>query len=54
MPAHLENSTVATGLEKISFHSNPQKGNARECTIALISHARKVTLRNFKPGFNGT
>ena len=25
MPANLENSAVATGLEKVSFHSNPQK-----------------------------
>ena len=24
MPANLENSAVATGLEKISFHSNPK------------------------------
>ena len=44
MPAHLENSVVATGLEKVSFHSNP-----KECsyyhTIALISHASKVTLK---------
>ena len=35
-----------TGLEKISFHSNPKKGNAKECsnyhTIALISYASKV------------
>ena len=23
MPANLENSEVATGLEKVSFHSNP-------------------------------
>ena len=42
MPANLENSAVATGLEKVSFHSNP-KDNAKECsnylTIALISHA---------------
>ena len=49
MPANLENSAVATGLEKVSFHSNPKKGNAKECsnyrTIALISHANKVTLR---------
>ena len=48
MPANLENSTVATGLEKVSFHSNP-KGNAKECsnyhTIALISHASKVMLK---------
>ena len=55
MPANLENSAVATGLEKVSFHSNPKKGfhskkgNAKECsnyhTIALISHDSKVMLK---------
>ena len=44
MPANLENSAVATGLEKVSFHSS-----AKECsnyrTIALISHASKVMLK---------
>ena len=49
MPANLENSAVATGLEKVSFHSNPQKGNGKECsnyrTIALISHASKAMLK---------
>ena len=49
MPANLENSAVATGLEKVSFHSNPKKGNAKECsnysTIALISQASKVMLK---------
>ena len=25
MPANLENSAVASGLEKVSFYSNPQK-----------------------------
>ena len=49
MPANLENSAVATGLEKVSFHFNPKKGNAKECsnyhTIALISHASKVMLK---------
>ena len=49
MPAHLENSAVATGLEKVHFHSNPKEGNAKECsnyrTIALISHASKVMLK---------
>ena len=34
---------------KVSFHSNPKKGNAKECsnycTIALISHASKVMLK---------
>ena len=48
MPANLEHSAVATGLEKVSFHSSP-KGNAKEClnyrTIALISHASKVMLK---------
>ena len=32
MPANLENSAVATGLEKVNFHSNPKKGNAKECS----------------------
>ena len=49
MRANLENSAVATGLEKVSFHSNPKKGNANECskyhTIALIAHASKVILK---------
>ena len=26
MPTNLENSAVATGLEKVSFHSNPKEG----------------------------
>ena len=49
MPVNLENSAVATGLEKVRFHSNPKEGNAKECsnyhTIALISHASKVMLK---------
>ena len=49
MPANLENSAVATGLEKVSFHSIPKKGNAKECwnylAIALISHASKEMLK---------
>ena len=49
MPANLENSAVATGLEKVSFHFNPKKGLAKECsnycTIALTSHASKVMLK---------
>ena len=49
MPENLGNSVVATGLEKISFHSNSKEGNAQECsncrTIALISHTRKVMLK---------
>ena len=49
MPANLENSAVATGLEKGSFIPIPKQGNAKEClnyhTIALISHASKVMLK---------
>ena len=40
---------MATGPEKVSFHSNPRKGNAKEYsnyhTVALISHASKVVLK---------
>ena len=47
MPANLENSAVATGLEKVILI--PKKGNAKECsnyrTIALISHTSKVMLK---------
>ena len=50
MPAILENSAVATGLEKVSFHSHPKE---RQCQrmltlphkIALISHTSKVMLK---------
>ena len=49
MAANLENSAVATGLKKVSFHSNPKEGNAKVCPnyciIALISHASKVMLK---------
>ena len=32
MPAHLENLAVSTGLEKVSFHSNPKE---RQCQRML-------------------
>ena len=44
MPANLENLAVATGLEKVSFHSNP-KECLNYCTIALISYTSKVMLK---------
>ena len=49
MPANFENSAVATGLEKVSFHSNPKESNAKECsnyhTTAVISHASNAMLK---------
>ena len=44
MPANLENSVVATGLKKVSFHSNPKEFSNYH-TIALISHASNVMLK---------
>ena len=49
MPANLENSAVATGLEKVSFHYNPKERQCQKCsyyhTVPLISHASKVMLK---------
>ena len=48
MPANLENSAVATGLERSVFIPIPKKVNAKACsnyhTVALVSHASKVML----------
>ena len=58
MLANLENSAVATELEKISFIPIPKKGSAKECsnyhTITFISHTSKVLLKIFQPGFSNT
>ena len=58
MPENLENSAVATGLEKVSFYSNPKERQCQECSnyhmIALISHASKVMVKFSKWGFNST
>ena len=50
MPANLENSAVTTGLEKVSFHSNPKEGQCQRMLklpypIALISQTSKVMLK---------
>ena len=49
MPANVENSAVATGLEKVSFHSNPKERQCQRmfklphnCTV---SHASKIMLK---------
>ena len=53
MPANLENSAVATGLEKGS--PIPKKGKAKKCsnclTVALISHNSKVKLKVLQARF---
>ena len=50
MPANLENSAVATGLENVSFHSNPKERKCQRMlklpTIVLLSHASKVILKS--------
>ena len=46
MSTKFQNSAVATGLEKVSFHYNPKEGQCQRCSnycpIVLISHASKV------------
>ena len=49
MPANLENSAVATGMEKMSFHSNPKERQCQERSnyhaIGFISHPSKEMLK---------
>ena len=49
MPANLETSAVAIGLERSVFIPIPKKRNAKECSnyhiIALISHAGNAVLK---------
>ena len=53
MPANLENSAVAIGLETVSFPSNPKEKQCQRMFkishIALISHDSKVMLKIFQP-----
>ena len=48
MPANLENSAVATGLTKVSLHSNHKEGQSQRMfnhTVVLISHGSKVMVK---------
>ena len=53
MPANLENSAVATELERVSFHSNPKERQCQimfklphNCThLTLAAHISKVMLK---------
>ena len=45
MPANVENSAVATGLEKVSFHSNPKERQRQrmlkvKVKVKSLSHVR--------------
>ena len=54
MPANVENSSVATGLEKVGFHSNPKERKCQRTnyhTVALISHASKIMLKILQARF---
>ena len=55
MPTNLENSAVATGLEKVSLHSSPTERQWQRLfkllKIALISHASKVRLKILQARF---
>ena len=56
MPANLENSAVATGLEKVSFHSDPKERQRQSLcsnysTITLISHTSKIMLKILQARF---
>ena len=43
MPANLENSAVATGLEKVSFHSNPRERQGQRM-LKLLHNCTHLTL----------
>ena len=49
MATYLENSAVATGLEKFSFHPITKKVNAKNCsnyhTVVPVSRASKLMLK---------
>ena len=49
MPANVENSAMATGLKKVSFHSNLKEKQCQRCsnyhTIVLISCDSKVMVK---------
>ena len=44
MPTNLENSAAATGLEKVSFHSNPKEGQ-RQRMFKLLHNCSHFTCQ---------
>ena len=52
MPANLENSAVATGLEKVSFHSNPKERQCQRMLKLLLENAglwKGNTVQYYEP-----
>ena len=47
MPANLENSAVATGLEKVSFHLNPKEGQCQRLQTTVQLHSFHMLVRLF-------
>ena len=58
MPANLENSAVATELEKVHFHSNPKEGQCQRMLKLPQLHSSHMLAKQCskfsKPGFNST
>ena len=56
MSANLENSAVATGLEKVSFHSNPKEGQCQRMFTTVQLHSfhmlARLCLKSFKLGLS--
>ena len=48
MPPNVENSTVATGLQNVTFHSSPKE---RQCQKNALSHASKAMLKILQARF---
>ena len=59
MPANLENSAVATGLETVNFHSNPKEGECQTMFKLLYNYThftcyQGYAQKSFKLGFSST
>ena len=50
MSANLENSAVATGLEKVSFHSNPKENEMQEGKMVSEKASQTAKERNERQG----
>ena len=54
MTANLENSAIATRLEKVSFHSNPKEGQCQRMFKLPHNCIHFTCSKSFKLGFNST